>query len=121
MAEENAMIELTESTDQNTAESGIILNVEQMQTIEIQQRFNKVKAENGWTIHLLDTGRISINFITSMRKFETTLMAGDSIVRDGNDVFIIRNKPIDAYRSQRGSSSLARTRDQLLTAESSTE
>ena len=118
MAEENAMVEMTESTDQNSSESGVVLNVEQMQTMEIQQRFNRVKSENGWTIHLLDTGRVTVNFITSMRKFETTLMAGDSIVREGNDVFINRSQPIDAYRTQRGSSSLARSREQLLSSDS---
>ena len=117
MAEENATIEMTESTDQGTPESGVVLNMEQMQTMEIQQRFNRVKTENGWTIHILDTGRVTVNFITSMRKFETTLIAGDTIIRDGNDVIIIKNQPDDAYRTQRGSSSLARSREQLLSAD----
>jgi len=117
MTEENATVEMTESTDQGSAESGVVLNVEQMQTMEIQQRFNRVKSENGWTIHILDTGRVTVNFITSMRKFETTLMAGDTIIRDGIDVIIIKNQPDDAYRTQRGSSSLARSREQLLSTE----
>ncbi len=117
MADENTMVELTESNDQNPAESGVVLNVEQMQSLEIQQRFNRVNSENGWTIHLLDTGRVTVNFITSMRKYETTLIEGDSIIRDGNDLFIVRSQTEDAYRTQRGSSSLARTRDQLLSTD----
>lgn len=117
MAEENAMDEMTESTDQGPSESGVVLNVEQMQTMEIEQRFNKVSSENGWTIQILDTGRVTVNFITSMRKFETTLIEGDAIIRDGNEIFIVKNQTEDAYRKQRGSSSLARSREQLLSSD----
>ena len=114
MADENTMEELTD----NTGESVTLINVQQMQSLEIPQRFNRVKTENGWIIHLEEAGRVTVNFLTSMRKFDTALLTGDLIERDGDDLLLIRKQPEDAYRTQRGSSSLARTRDQLLSAES---
>ena len=44
-------------------------------------------------------------------------MAGDSIERDGDDLIIIRNQSAEAYRSQRSTSSLARSREELLATE----
>ncbi len=114
MADENGMTEYTENTDRNSSEGGIIINVLQMQSIDIPQRFDRVKTDNGWIINVLEPGRITINFITSMRKLDTALLAGDSIERDGEDIIIIRNQPADAYRTQRSTSSLARTRNELL-------
>ena len=118
MADENGMNEFSENTDRNTAESGIIISVLQVQSIDIPHRFNRVKTQNGWIINLLESGRIAINFITTMRKMETAMMAGDSIERDNNDLIIIRNQPVDTYRSQRSSTSLTRTRERLLSTES---
>ena len=114
MADENGMTEYTENTDKNSAEGGIIINILQMQSIDIPQRFNRVKTGNGWIINVLEPGRITINFITSMRKLDTALVAGDSIERDGEDIIIIRNQPADVYRTHRSTSSLARTRNELL-------
>lgn len=114
MADENGMTEYTENTDRNSSEGGIIINILQMQSIDIPQRFNRVKTDNGWIINVLEPGRITINFITSMRKLDTALLAGDSIERDGEDIIIIRNQPADAYRTQRSTSSLVRTRNELL-------
>ena len=121
MTDENVMVELTEDSDPNSAESVLIVNVQQMQALEIPQRFERVKTENGWIINVLEAGRVSINFLTSMRKLDTTLIEGDRIERDGDDLLIIRNHPADAYRSQRGTSSLARTREQLLSTEDTSE
>ena len=118
MADENTMDEFTENTDNNSAESVILINVQQMQSLEIPQRFNRVRTDGGWIIHIEEPGRVTVNFLTSMRKFDTALLAGDRIERDGDDLLLIRNQPEDAYRTQRGSSSLARTREQLLSAES---
>ncbi len=115
MADENTMEESTN----NTGESVTLINVQQMQSLEIPQRYNRVKTENGWKIHLEGAGRVTINFLTSMRKFDIALLTGDLIERDGDDLLIIRKQTEDAYRTQRGSSSLARTREQLLSAESS--
>ena len=117
MADENTMDEFTENTEPTSAESVIIINVQQMQSLEVPQRFNRIRTENGWIIHLEEAGRVTVNFLTSMRKFDTALLAGDKIERDGDDLLVIRNQPEAAYRTQRGSSSLARTREQLLSAE----
>lgn len=118
MAEENTMDELTEEIDQDAAESGIILNFQQIQSIDIPQQFKRVNTDNGWIVNILGSGRVVINFITSMRKLETPLMSGDTIERDGDNIVITKNQTADAYRTQRGSTSLARTREELLSAES---
>ena len=120
MAEENGMDQATENSNNSnneTPESGIILNIMQLQSIDINQRFTRVKTDNGWRINILDTGKITINFITSMRKIESMLMSGDAIERDGDDIIIVRNQPDDVYRSKRSSSQLAITREDLLSAE----
>ena len=118
MTEENLMEETTEETEQDTPESGVILNFTQVQSIDIPQAFNRINTENGWTINILGSGRVIVNFITSMRKLETPLMAGDIIERDDDNIVIIRNQPAEAYKTQRGTTSLARTREELLSAES---
>ena len=118
MTDENAIDEITDTSDNNSAESAILINVQQMQSMEIPQRFNRVRTENGWIIHVEEAGRVTVNFLTSMRKFDTALLPGDRVERDGDDLLLIRNQSEDAYRTQRGTSSLARTREQLLSAES---
>lgn len=118
MTEENLMEETTEETEQDTPESGVILNFQQVQSIDIPQPFDRVNTENGWTINILGSGRVIVNFITSMRKLETPLMAGDIIERDDDNIVIIRHQPVEAYKTQRGTTSLARTREELLSAES---
>ena len=121
MADENTTNESTENTDHQSAENGVIINVNQLQSIDIPQRLNFVKTENGWIAHSLESGRVTVTFVTSMRKHETTLMEGDSIERDGDDLIILRTHPPDAYRSQRSSSILARTREELLSTDSTDE
>ncbi len=121
MAEENVNNELTETTDEDYTESGTIINVAQMQSIEINQRFTRVKMDNGWIIRMLESGRVTVNFITSMRKYETALMVGDTVERDGDDLIINRNQPADTYRAQRGTSPLALTREQTVGAKPADE
>lgn len=117
MAEEKGNDRVSESPQPMQAESGVIINAVQMQSIDIGERFTRVKTEAGWRIQLNAPGRVTINFMTSMRKFETTLMQGDIIERDGDDLILLRNQSIDAYRSQRGVSPLARSVEQTLAAE----
>ena len=121
MADENGTNVPTENTEQNSAENGVVINVEQLQSINIPMRFNLVKTENGWIANILDAGRVSINFITSMRKVDTALVGGDSIERDGNDLIVIRKQPADSYRNQRGTSSLAKTREELFAIDKTDE
>ena len=114
MADENGNNELAENTDHNASGSGFIVNVNQLQSMDIPLRFNRVKTDNGWIINVQEAGRVTVNFLTSMRKLETALVAGDSIERDGDDLIIMRSQPADAYRSQRGTSPLALSREELL-------
>ncbi len=117
MAEENGNDNVSESLQPMQAESGVIINASQMQSIDISERFTRVKTETGWRIQLNAPGRVTINFMTSMRKFETTLMQGDIIERDGEDLILLRNQQADAYRSQRGVSPLARSVERTLGSE----
>lgn len=117
MAEENGKNQASENSNSDSPESGIILNIQQLQSIDINQRFNRVKTDNGWRINILDTGKVTINFITSMRKIESMMMSGDAIERDGDDIIIVRNQPDDVYRTKRSSSQLAISREELLSAE----
>ncbi|MDE0325699.1 MAG: hypothetical protein OXN27_17425 [Candidatus Poribacteria bacterium] len=119
MAEQNTNENATETQNQMQAQSGIIINAVQMQSLDIGDRFTRTKTETGWQIKLEAAARVTINFMTSMRKFEITLMQNDIIERDGEDLILIRNQPADAYRSQRGvsSSPLARSSETPLASE----
>ncbi|MCG9127004.1 hypothetical protein JT359_05315 [Candidatus Poribacteria bacterium] len=117
MANENEVNENAEVINGNTPQSGIVFNVQQVQSIDITNSFNHVKTENGWVIQILESGKLSINFITSMRKTETTVMAGDYIERDGDDIILYKHQTEDVYRQQRSPSSLSRSRDELLASE----
>lgn len=119
MAEENNNESAGETEEQTQAKSGMIVNAAQMQSLDISDRFTRTKTATGWQIKLEATARVTINFITSMRKFAITLMQDDIIERDGDDLILIRNQPADAYGSQRGvsSSPLARSNERTLVSE----
>ena len=117
MAEQNNREGTTETQDSIQAESGVIINAAQMQSIDISERFAWTKTATGWQIKLEATSRVTISFMTSMRKIETTLMENDVIERDGEDLILLRNQPTDAYRSQRSVSPLARSSTQTLASE----
>ena len=122
MAEQSNNENVVETQSQTEAASGIIINASQMQSIDISERFTRTHTETGWRITLEASARVTINFITSMRKYEVTLMQNDIIERDGEDLILIRNHSADMYRSQRNvsASPLART-DRTKTSESSTD
>lgn len=122
MAEQNNHENAVKVQEQTQASSGVIVNAAQMQSLDISDRFTRTKTATGWRIQLEAAARVTINFMTSMRKFEITLMQNDIIERDGDDLILIRNQPTDAYRSQRGvsSSPLARGNERTL-ASGSTE
>ncbi len=119
MAEQNNNESTVEAQEQTQAESGVIINAAQMQSLDISARFTRTRTPTGWQIKLEASARVTINFMTSMRKFEITLMQNDIIERDGDDLILIRNQPTDAYRSHRGvsSSPLARGNERTVVSE----
>ena len=121
MTEQNGNENVVGTQDQTTASSGVIISAAQLQSLDISDRFTRTKTATGWRIQLEASARITINFTTSMRKLEVTLMQGDCIERDGDDLILIRNQPADAYRSQRGvsSSPLARSLERTSGSETS--
>ncbi len=121
MAEENGTDIATETAHPMQAESGVIINAAQVQSIDIGKGFTRVKTDTGWRIQMNAQARVTINFSTSMRKFETTLMPNDVIERDGDDLMLLRNQPAEAYRAQRGTSPLARSAERPLIPDPPTE
>ncbi len=121
MAEQNENENVVETQEQTTASSGVVISAAQLQSLDISDRFTRTKTATGWRIKLEASARVIVNFITSMRKLEITLMPGDCIERDGDDLMLIRNQPADAYRSQRGvsSSPLARSNERSSNSEAS--
>ena len=119
MAEQNNDETVVEAQDQTQAQSGVIVNAAQMQSLDISDRFTRTKTATGWQIKLEAAARVTVSFMTSMRKFEMTLMQDDIIERDGDDLILIRNQPADAYRSQRSvsTSPLARGSERTLVSE----
>ncbi len=123
MAEQSNKENVVETQSQTEAASGIIINASQMQSIDISDRFTRTLTETGWRITLEASARVTINFITSMRKYEVTLMQNDIIERDSDDLILIRNHPADTYRSQRNvsASPLARNTNRTQASEPSTD
>ena len=117
MAEQSNNESAVETQDSTQAANGVIINAVQMQSLDISERFTRMKTETGWKIKLEATARVTITFMTSMRKFEMTMMENDVIERDGDDLILLRNQPTDAYRSQRSVSPLARSSGQTLASE----
>ncbi len=118
MAAENNNDGTFETQDSIQAKSGVIINASQIQSLDISDEFTRMKTATGWKIKLATTTRVTISFMTGMRKIETTLMANDVIERDGDDLILLRNQPTDMYRSQRSVSSLARSNKQALASPS---
>ena len=121
MTEQNGNENVVETQEQTTAASGVIISAAQLQSLDISDQFTRTKTATGWRIKLEASARVTVNFTTSMRKLEVTLMQDDCIERDGDDLILIRNQPAEAYRSQRGvsSSPLARSNERLLGSETS--
>ena len=117
MADQNNNEGTVETEGSTQAESGVIINALQMQSLDINARFTRIKTETGWRITLAASGRVTISFTTNMRKYETVLMENDVIERDGDNLILLRNQPTDAYRSQRSTSPLARSSGQTLASE----
>ena len=98
----------------NSAESGVFINISQIQSIDISDRFTRTDTDEGWSITLHQLAKVTVNFTTSMRKLEIVLVEGDVIERTEYDVILLRKSAPEAYRVQRSTSSLARTREELL-------
>ena len=112
-------IEATQGSDSanlNTieAESATIINAAQVQSIDIATRFHRLSTVDGWVLTLLQPSKVIVNLSTSMRKIEIPLVEGDQVVREREDLLILRKHPTDRYKTHRGASSLAKSREDLL-------
>ena len=99
-----------EARDEHTieAESVTIVNVDQIQSIDISTKFRRQVKENGWVLTLLQPCKATVNLSTSIRKVEVPLLEGDQLIKEQEDLFIVRKQAADQYRNHRSSSPLAR-------------
>ena len=96
------------------AESGVVINMNQVQSIDIPEQFSQRKAENGWEIAIHRWCEVTVNMTASMRKTEVVMIRGDQIIKNGEELLVLHNSPADEYKTKRSTSSLALERDELL-------
>jgi hypothetical protein len=104
------------TTNENTieAESITIISAAQIQSIDVSTQFRRETKETGWILTLFQSCRVVVNLSTSMRKIEILLLEGDQLVKEKEDLLIVRKQTADQYRNHRATSSLAKSRDELL-------
>jgi hypothetical protein len=122
-ADNDVSVEATQGSDSanlNTieAESVTIINAAQVQSIDIATRFRRLATVDGWVLTLLQPSRVIVNLSTSMRKIEMPLAEGDQVIKEREDLLILRKHPADRYKTHRAASSLAKSREDLLGATS---
>ena len=96
------------------AESGLVINMAQVQSINIPAQFSQRKTEDGWEITIHSWCKVTINMAESMRKTEIPMLEGDQITKSGEELLVLQNNPADEYKTKRPTSSLALGRDELL-------
>ena len=96
------------------AESGLVINMAQVQSINIPAQFSQRKTEDGWEITIHSWCKVTINMTASMRKTEMPMLEGDQITKSGEELLVLQNNPADEYKTKRPTSSLALGRDELL-------
>ncbi|MBR52958.1 hypothetical protein CMK19_04220 [Candidatus Poribacteria bacterium] len=111
---ENNSTSETTGEDIIEAESVTIVNVAQIQSIDISTKFRRQVKDNGWILTLLQPCKATVNLSTSIRKVEVPLLEGDQLIKEQEDLFIVRKQAADQYRNHRSSSPLAKSRDELV-------
>ena len=111
---ENNSTSETTGEDIIEAESVTIVNVAQIQSIDISTKFRRQVKDNGWILTLLQPCKATVNLSTSIRKVEVPLLEGDQLIKEQEDLFIVRRQAADQYRNHRSSSPLAKSRDELV-------
>ena len=112
----NVSMEKEESglAEEIRAESGLVINMAQVQSINIPAQFSQRKTEDGWEITIHSWCKVTINMTASMRKTEMPMLEGDQITKSGEELLVLHNNPADEYKTKRSASSLALERDELL-------
>ena len=111
---ENNSTSETTGEDIIEAESVTIVNVAQIQSIDISTKFRRQVKDNGWILTLLQPCKATVNLSTSIRKVEVPLLEGDQLIKEQEDLFIVRRQAADQYRNHRSASPLAKSRDELV-------
>ena len=112
--EESGLAENAYLAEEIRAESGSVINMAQVQSINIPAQFSQRKTEDGWEITIHSWCKVTINMAESMRKTEIPMLEGDQITKSGEELLVLQNNPADEYKTKRPTSSLALGRDELL-------
>ena len=112
--EEPGLAENAYLAEEIRAESGLVINMAQVQSINIPEQFSQRKTEGGWEITIHSWCKVTINMTGSMRKTDMPMLEGDQIIKSGEELLVLRNNPADKYKTKRPTSSLALERDELL-------
>ena len=112
--EESGLAESAYFAEEIRAESGLVINMAQVQSINIPAQFSQRKTEDGWEITMHSWCKVTINMTASMRKTEMPMLEGDQITKSGEELLVLHNNPADEYKTKRSTSSLALERDELL-------
>ena len=112
--EEPGLAENAYLAEEIRAESGLVINMAQVQSINIPEQFSQRKTEGGWEITIHSWCKVTINMTGSMRKTDMPMLEGDQIIKSGEELLVLRNNPADKYKTKKPTSSLALERDELL-------
>ena len=82
---------------------GVIVNLSEAQSIEIEGSFNCQITEQGWMMVMQAAGKVTLHFRSNMRRIEYAMLENDQLVRSRDDLLIIRSHSPADYRQSRSS------------------
>ena len=88
---------------------GVVVNISEIQTLEIEGTFAYQNSELGWMISMQTAGKVTLNFRANMRRLDFPLLDGDQLVRNADDLLIIRTHSAEDYRAARPGSGFTST------------
>ena len=95
------------------AESGLVINMAQVQSIDIPEQFSQRRTKDGWEITVHQWCKVTINMAVSMRKTDIPMLTGDKITKSGEELFVLHNSPAGEYKTKKSTSSLALGREEV--------
>ena len=101
-----------------SGEGCTLINVEEVQSIDLNSSFSKESLPGGWRITVKKDCEVTVNYRSSMRKTDIPMGSGDQIERDGDTVFLIRKQPIESSRGTMSASPLAVSLDKIRSSSS---
>lgn len=101
-----------------SGESCTVVNAEEVQSINLNGIFSKENSRDGWKIIIKQDCEITINYQSSMRKTDISMVENDQIEKTGDTIFFIKKQAGESYKEMRTSSPLAMELDKVRTSSS---